>query len=859
MAPTQPPSSAHRAERLQTQAAADPPPTHGPMTQTQLAELRERIRDQQLHGLDPRDFQLRLAQAQEEGQDAVCQAPTGSGKTLVASAPYVLEKNAGRTTLMVSPLIALMNEMVIPLMRLQAKSFEKDYGVSATALNSSKSSVDIKGTSQLKRILNGDFCVVLLSPEMLASKPFTDCVLRNQRFTSRVYSVIVDEAHCISFWGAEFRKCYGSIGFIRAFLPRDTPIIALSATLTSRVIRTVVDTLQLSRSPPRPYLHLNIGNDRPNVSLIVRAMHHPMNTYNDLDFVIPANVSRAEDIPKTWIYADNITTGQEIIQHLHSLLPEHLHSAVRPFNAVQSEGYRDLAMDLFRQGIIRILVCTDAAGMGCNMPDIIWIIQWRTTEKLSMFMQRAGRAVRASLAGYAVLLVESAAYNKVIAVEADEADDRATANARRVVKPPTLSTKETRVYAKAHGRGRGAHNGKDSFPLSTWTQLPIEPDDETEGMYHFVQTKGCRRLVLNEVFNNPSPARPTVPCCDICNPELLDLVRARKKASGVAAEPKLAYEASKSAELWHAIDDWREDMCERGHAECSMGPECFLPTYIVDKMAILKRDNMQQHARKLLKSQWLFWDKFGQQLVDYVVDQSSHHHDDDASLPIPPTQIPSADLSACTEPVDQPPQSTVSAPDALRSGRGGTAPANTRKRAGTKTANDPAKPKRKRGAPKPREVPHVAGEGVSASEAASSTKRGRMRGGPIDDMRGTKKQKVAEEGAAPSRAVGGRMNEKVLQPPTAATSNAQQESLAGGPPTARPIAPAPDRCSTGAQAAMHDGLARGPPPTAFRDTHQHHNSSVLVSNATRATVPRICVPDEKLTRPLLGNKAQRRP
>ncbi|KAI5836613.1 uncharacterized protein SCHCODRAFT_02522180, partial [Schizophyllum commune H4-8] len=313
------------------------------------------------------------------------------------------------------------------------------------------------------------------------------------------------------------------------------------------------------------------------------------------------------------------------------------------------------------------------------------------------------------------------------------------------------------------------------------------------------------------------------------NPELLDLVRARKKASGVAAEPKLAYEASKSAELWHAIDDWREDMCERGHAECSMGPECFLPTYIVDKMAILKRDNMQQHARKLLKSQWLFWDKFGQQLVDYVVDQSSHHHDDDASLPIPPTQIPSADLSACTEPVDQPPQSTVSAPDALRSGRGGTAPANTRKRAGTKTANDPAKPKRKRGAPKPREVPHVAGEGVSASEAASSTKRGRMRGGPIDDMRGTKKQKVAEEGAAPSRAVGGRMNE-VLQPPTAATSNAQQESLAGGPPTARPIAPAPDRCSTGAQAAMHDGLAvpyaraHPPPPLAahVRDDADSH-------------------------------------
>ncbi|KAL1671144.1 P-loop containing nucleoside triphosphate hydrolase protein [Schizophyllum commune] len=837
MAPAQPPSSAPDQLQLEhLHAAPEPAPIHGPMSQTQLDEFRQQIRDQQLHGHDPRDFQLRLAQAQEEGQDAICQAHTGAGKTLVASAPYVLEKNAGMTTLMVSPLIALMNEMVA-LMRSQAKSFEKDYGVSATALNSSKSSVDIKGTSQLKRILNGEFRVVLLSPEMLASKPFTDCVLRNQRFTRRIYSVIVDEAHCISFWGAEFRKCYGSIGFIRAFLPRDTPVIALSATLTPRVTRTVVDTLQLNRSPPRPYLHLNIGNDRPNVSLIVRPMHHPMNTYNDLDFVIPPNISRAEDIPKTWIYADSITTGQEIIHHLHNLLPEHLHSAVRPFNAVQSEGYRDLAMDLFRRGIIRILVCTDAAGMGCNIPDIIWIIQWRMTEKLSMFMQRAGRAVRALSAGYAVLLVESAAYNKVIAVELGDAEEGAATSSHRVAKPPNLTSTETTVYAKAHGRGRGAHNRRDSFPCSAWQQLPIEPDDETEGMYHFVQTKGCRRLILNQVFNNPLPARPTVPCCDTCNPELLDLVRARKKASCAAAAPKLAYEETKSVELWNAIDDWREEMCERGIAECAMGPECFLPTYIVDKIARLKRDNMQQHAENLLKSQWFFWDAFGPRLVDYVVDKSSHLHDhDDASLPIPRTlsRIASAEVSTSTGSVGRPSDSAVSASNALQSPIGGAVPTRTRKRAATKTANDHAKPKRKRKAPKPQEVAPVAGR-ASASDATSSTKRGRTREGPTDDMRGSKKQKMARTGAGPFKAVGERTSE-VAQPPVVAEPYSRQPPSTNARPSShpRPIAPAPDHGTTNLQAPARNEPTCEPLSISTQGTHYHRQPLVVEPNRIRA-------------------------
>ena len=198
---------------------------------------------------------------------------------------------------------------------------------------------------------------------MLLGRLFVKEILKNQAFRSRVYSVIVDEAHCISHWGADFRKKYADLGSIRILLPRNTPFIALSASLTHRVTRDIVDKLQLDRSN---FLHLNMGNDRPTVSLIVRVIHNTMGSYTDLDFAIPTTIQTRSDIPKTWIYADNIHTGAEIVDHLRTLLPHpSLHGSIRPYNAVLDSEYRDEAMRRFRDGEIRVLVCTDAAGMVC--------------------------------------------------------------------------------------------------------------------------------------------------------------------------------------------------------------------------------------------------------------------------------------------------------------------------------------------------------------------------------------------------------------------------------------------------------------------------------------------------------------
>lgn len=178
--------------------------------------------------------------------------------------------------------------------------------------------------------------------------------------------MVVDEAHCVSHWGANFRKKYASLGTVRAFLPRGTPVVAVTATLTGRVRRDLFSKLNFTRAGHRSFC--NFGNDRPNVSLVVRAMEHAQNTYADLDFVIPSAVQHPRDIPKTYIYIDDIAKGTDIVDYLTALIGKRnpdlaKQGLIRPYNATLGEDYRKQAMAEFRSGTIRILVCTDAAGM----------------------------------------------------------------------------------------------------------------------------------------------------------------------------------------------------------------------------------------------------------------------------------------------------------------------------------------------------------------------------------------------------------------------------------------------------------------------------------------------------------------
>jgi superfamily II DNA helicase RecQ len=217
----------------------------------------------------------------------------------------------------------------------------------------------------MQRIIAGEWQIVILSPEMLLSKQFVTTVLRNREFGKRIVSVVVDEAHVVSHWGHNFRKKYGELGIIRAFLPRDTPIVALTATLTRRVRTDIERVLAIKED----HVRIDVGNDRRNVALVVRSMQYAANTFADLDFLVPEGVQKgnegADAIDSAWIFADNITVGIDIVDHLEDLLPPALRwtGLIRPYNAAMSREYRETVMDLFKKGEVRLLVCTDAAGM----------------------------------------------------------------------------------------------------------------------------------------------------------------------------------------------------------------------------------------------------------------------------------------------------------------------------------------------------------------------------------------------------------------------------------------------------------------------------------------------------------------
>ncbi|EIW73976.1 P-loop containing nucleoside triphosphate hydrolase protein, partial [Coniophora puteana RWD-64-598 SS2] len=526
-----------------------------------------------LGGQTPHSFQFEIAVAQEQRQDVLCHAATGKGKTFVAAAPYKLQHNVDekRVTLMVSPLIALQDEMV--------ETFKDEFGIDAVAINSNHGGLN---RNVLDRVVNGDFRIVLLAPEVLLSRIFIDTVLRNKKFLQRIYSVVVDEAHCISHWGDSFRKSYSNVGGIRVFLPKNTPFIAVSATLTRRVTRDIISKLQLGRGSH--FVYINIGNDRDNVSLAVRAIHHAQKTLSDVGFVVPSNTQHREDIPKTWIYADDIKEGTAITNYLNECLPDHLKNTglIREYSAVFNSDYRTAAMNQFRSGSIRILVCTDAAGMGCNIPDVDVVVQWGLPKTLSSFVQRAGRAARGrGKVGLAVLLCEPSAYMVDLTKAPASAPRKKGAPSKLTTDAAASAREASRAYAVAHGRNRGGLSRQDD--LLTAQEPEVDLDTPDEGLLYFIQTTACRRRILTKVFDNPPPA-PSVPCCDICSPALLDRIRPREKPAASLRTARTK-KCEPRADIITAIRLWRKRAFQSLPGCRLYAPSTLLPNSAVSDLA----------------------------------------------------------------------------------------------------------------------------------------------------------------------------------------------------------------------------------------------------------------------------------
>lgn len=300
------------------------------------------------------------------GQDVFALLPTGGGKSLCFQLPALLQPGL---TLVISPLIALMKDQVDAL---QAA------GVPATFLNSSLDAAETK--ARLRGLHNGAFKLLYAAPERLMLDHWAD----NLRAWN-ISLLAVDEAHCISEWGHDFRPEYRQLARLRGLLP-GTPCLALTATATGRVREDIVRRLELR--DPRSFV---ASFNRPNLTYRVLPKDQPVRQI--LEFL----KSRRDE--SGIVYCASRKAAEGVADSLRS----RGYSAL-PYHAGLDGAERARNQDAFLRDEAKIICATIAFGMGINKPNVRYIIHHDLPKNLEGYYQETGRAGRDGLPSECLLL-----------------------------------------------------------------------------------------------------------------------------------------------------------------------------------------------------------------------------------------------------------------------------------------------------------------------------------------------------------------------------------------------------------------------------------------------------------------------
>ncbi len=301
------------------------------------------------------------------GHDTIGLLPTGGGKSITYQ---VAGLALGGLTIVISPLIALMEDQVIALKR---------RGIRALALHS--------GTHSSMRNLNlenlrfGDYSFLYLSPERLQNSQILDIL--NQLPISLI---AVDEAHCISQWGHDFRPAYRKIVVLRKLLP-NTPILAVTATATPFVVEDIASNLQLNN----PNLYSS-SFARPGVQYAVLQECHPEQR---LLYILSQSTDTAI------IYVRNRLRTEQIAAYLR----EHQITALA-YNAHLPPAERQKIQMTWMEGKTRVIVATNAFGMGIDKDDVRLVLHLGFPNSLEEYYQEAGRGGRDGKGALAILLYQ---------------------------------------------------------------------------------------------------------------------------------------------------------------------------------------------------------------------------------------------------------------------------------------------------------------------------------------------------------------------------------------------------------------------------------------------------------------------
>ena len=311
-----------------------------------------------------RPMQEDIVNAALEGRDVLAILPTGGGKSVCFQVPAMMREGIA---IVVTPLIALMKDQVQNL---------NDRGIKALCVNAGM------GRREVELVLNnaayGDFKFLYVSPERLGTQMFRSYVSE-----MNVSYIVVDEAHCISQWGYDFRPDYLQIGKLRELV--DAPLIALTATATPKVADVIMTRLGFQEK-----CLLKSGFERPNLSYIVR---------------------QCEDKLGQLLNICNSVAGTGIVYVRSRKKTEEL-AAFLAANGISSSFYhaglgqesRSDRQAKWKSDKIRVMVCTNAFGMGIDKPDVRFVIHFDVPDSPEAYFQEAGRGGRDGKTSFAVLL-----------------------------------------------------------------------------------------------------------------------------------------------------------------------------------------------------------------------------------------------------------------------------------------------------------------------------------------------------------------------------------------------------------------------------------------------------------------------